>query len=125
LEPTKRLGSDQRIRRQTTFKLLSEKGRFVRGSFFYLWACRAEDLGRAPAKPKPMVGIVVGRKTDSKAVGRNLWKRRIREIFQKHQKDLRQEALCLIKARPQVKQPSYEAMEQELVGLFKKAGIWA
>ncbi len=72
-----------------------------------------------------MVGVVVGRKTDPRAAGRNLWKRRIREIFRKHQKDLRQETLCLIKARADSKRPSYEAMEQYLVGLFKKAGIWA
>jgi ribonuclease P protein component len=72
-----------------------------------------------------MIGIAVSRKTDPKAVGRNLWKRRIREIFQKNQGWLYPEVACLIKVRSGEKKPSFSAMEEDLVKLFKKTGAWA
>jgi ribonuclease P protein component len=72
-----------------------------------------------------MIGIVVNRKTDPRAAKRNFWKRRVREIFQKHQAELRREAVCLVKVRPMQTRPSFKAMEEELIMLFKKAGAWA
>ncbi|MFH1208532.1 MAG: ribonuclease P protein component, partial [Candidatus Omnitrophota bacterium] len=85
MEPKKRLGSDQRVRRQTTFKDLVENGQFARGEFFYLWVGKRDDKERAPLTKKPSLGVVVSRKTDPTAAGRNLWKRRVREIFREHQ----------------------------------------
>jgi len=125
LEPKKRLGSDQRIRRQTTFKHLVEKGQFARGEFFYLWVAKRDSAGRKSLKEKPMIGIVVSRKTDPTAVGRNFWKRRVREIFREQQERLRPEAVCLVKVRHTQKKPSFPAAEEDLIKLFKKAGAWA
>jgi ribonuclease P protein component len=125
LEPKKRLGSDQRIRRQTTFKHLVEKGKFARGEFFYLWVGKQDVKKRTVLKKKPMVGIAVSRKTDPTAVGRNVWKRRVREIFREHQAKLRPEAVCLVKVRHTQKKPSFSAAKEDLVNLFKKAGAWA
>jgi ribonuclease P protein component len=120
-----RLGTDQRIRRQTTFKRLVEKGQFARGEFFYLWAARRDESGPTARKTRPMIGIAVSKKTDPKAVGRNLWKRRIREIFQKQQAQLHPGAVCLIKVRSGEKKPSFSAMEEDLIKIFKKTGAWA
>ena len=125
MEPKKQLGSDQRIRRQTTFKHLVERGQFARGEFFYLWVGERDDKGRAALKEKPMIGIVVSRKTDPTAVGRNVWKRRVREIFREHQAQLHPEAVCLVKVRHTQKKPSFSAAEEDLIKLFKKAGAWA
>jgi len=125
LEPKKRLDAGQRIRRQTTFKNLVERGQFARGEFFYLWVGKRDDKGRATPKEKPMIGIVVSRKTDPTAVGRNLWKRRVREIFREQQARLRSEAVCLVKVRHTQKKPSFSAAEKDLIELFKKAGAWA
>jgi len=125
LEPKKRLGTDQRIRRQTTFKHLVEKGRFARGEFFYLWAGRRGANEPVTARVKPMIGIVVSRKTDARAVGRNTWKRRVREIFREQQANLHRESVCLVKVRSAQKKPSFADMEEDLVELFKKAGAWA
>ena len=72
-----------------------------------------------------MIGIVVSRKTDPKAVGRNIWKRRVREIFREHQAKLHQHAVCLVKVRHTQKTPSFSAAEEDLIKLFKKAGAWA
>jgi len=125
LEPRKRFSADQRIRRQTTFKQLVEKGKFSRGEFFYLWVGSRVDTGQAKPKVKPMLGIIVSRKTDTRAVGRNVWKRRVREIFRKNQALLHPEAVCLVKVRAIQKQPSSQDMEQDLMKLFKKAGVLA
>lgn len=125
MEPTKRLRSEQRIRRQTTFKNLVERGQFARGEFFYLWVAKIAEARRAPQAEKPMIGIVVSRKTEPTAVGRNVWKRRVREIFRGHQAQLHSNAVCLVKVRQTSrKKPSFSAAEKELIGLFKKAGAW-
>jgi ribonuclease P protein component len=125
LEPRKSLSSEQRIRRQTAFKQIVEKGRFFRGEFFYLWAgCRA-DIGQTIPKAKPMIGIVVSRKTEPRAVDRNIWKRQVREIFREKQAMLFPESVYLVKARTVPKRPSYAAAEQDLVRLFKKTGAFA
>jgi len=125
VKPKKRLGSDQRIRRQTTFKNLVERGFFARGEFFYLWVGTREDKGKAALKKRPMIGIVVSRKTDPTAVGRNLWKRRVREVFREQQEHLRPETVCLVKVRHTQKKPTFSAAEADLITLFKKAGAWA
>jgi ribonuclease P protein component len=125
LGPKKRLGSDQRIRRQTTFKHLVERGQFARGEFFYLWVGKRDDKGQEALPPKPMLGIVVSRKTDPTAVGRNIWKRRVREIFREHQSELHPEAVCLVKVRHTHKKPTFSVAEEDLIKLFRKAGAWA
>ncbi|MFA5167663.1 MAG: ribonuclease P protein component [Candidatus Omnitrophota bacterium] len=125
MKPKKQFGPDQRIRRQTTFRNLVEKGHFARGEFFYLWVGKRDDKGRAAMKKKPMLGIAVNRKTDPTAVGRNIWKRRVREIFREHQTQLHPSAVCLVKVRHTQKKPPFSAAEKDLVELFKKAGAWA
>lgn len=90
-----------------------------------MWVGSQGEKGRAVLKTKPMLGIVVSRKTDPTAVGRNLWKRRVREIFREQQTQLRPEAVCLVKVRHTQKRPSFPAAEEDLVKLFKKAGAWA
>lgn len=72
-----------------------------------------------------MIGIVVNRKTDSRATKRNFLKRRIREIFRKNQGELKNAAAYLVKMRPVKEAPSYAAMEEELLRLFKKTGVLA
>jgi ribonuclease P protein component len=72
-----------------------------------------------------MLGVIVSRKTDPTSVGRNGWKRCVREIFREHQAQLRPEAICLIKVRHAKKRTSFLAAKEDLVSLFKKAGAWA
>ncbi len=90
-----------------------------------MWAGSRADIGQATLKARPMLGIVVSRKAEALAVGRNVWKRRVREIFREKQAMLRPEAVCLVKVRTAQKKPSYAAVEQDLVKLFKKTGAWA
>ncbi len=90
-----------------------------------MWASRRADIGEVSPKARPMIGIVVSRKADPRASGRNIWKRRVREIFREKQAMLHPEAVCLVKVRTTQRKPSYAAMDEDLVKLFKKTGAWA
>lgn len=87
-----------------------------------LWVCEdPEDKGDPAAKPQ--LGIIVSRKTDKRAVKRNLWKRRIRECFRKNQAKVKNNTAVLIQAaKSPAKMPSYQAIQTELFELMAKAG---
>ena len=76
-----------------------------------------------PAGGRPMLAVMVSRKVDLRAVRRNLWKRRIREIFRKHQSSLKPGAMILFRAGGKGKAPGYAEMEKEILGHFEKLGI--
>jgi ribonuclease P protein component len=90
-----------------------------------LWVGKQGGVEQTATKKKPSIGIVVNRKTEPAAVRRNLWKRRVREIFRGHQMRLHPEAICLVKVRRTRTKPSFFSIEKDLVGLLKKAGAWA
>ena len=121
LAQTNRLRPDQRIRKQEIFKRLAEKGTFARGELFYVWADKQSEAGQSAYCARPILGIIVSRRTDARATRRNLLKRRIREIFRKHQHELKENSVFLVKAKESRKTTSFEAMEKDLVALFKKA----
>jgi ribonuclease P protein component len=100
-----------------------EKGKFVRGRFFYVWVVPRQELkGESPGKQRPSMGVVVNRKTQPKATDRNILKRQVREVFRKRQGELKEDAAVLIKVREGSKMPEFSEAERELVELFKKAG---
>ena len=119
---TESLGSNQRIRKHGVFQTLFKQGRFVRGEFLRIWVC--EDLeGKGGPAAKPQLGIIVSRKTDTRAVKRNLWKRRIRESFRKNQAKVKNNTAILIQAaKSPANMPSYQAIQTELFELMAKAG---
>ena len=119
----KRLRPDQRIRKQEIFKHLTEKGTFVRGELFYVWADKQNVAGQASARARPILGIIVSRRTDARATRRNALKRRIREIFRKHQYALKENTIFLVKAKESRKEASFETMEKDLVMLLTKASV--
>ena len=119
---TEALGSNQRIRKGRVFQALFKKGRFVKGEFLRIWVCEDPE-GRKDPGAKPQVGIIVSRKTDSRAVKRNLWKRRIREAFRKNQAKIKNNTSILIQAaKSPAKMPSYQEIQTELFELMAKAG---
>lgn len=122
LEQKKQLRPDQRIRKQEAFKYLVEKGIFARGEFFYLWAGTQTEIGQEAYQARPMLGMIVSRKQDARATRRNSLKRRIREIFRKHQDEFKEGTAFLVKAKKTEKAPSFTAISEDLVRLFKKAG---
>jgi len=122
LKDRKRLLPDQRLRKQNTFKNLVAKGSFARGRFFCLWIASRETLQSEPAGQRPALGVVVNRKTQARATGRNKLKRRVREIFRKRQAELKENVAVLIKAREGKTIPSSQEAENDLMELFRQAG---
>lgn len=109
-----RFRPDQRIRDRRIFQFLFKNGRFVKGDYLNLWVY--EDLGLA----RPQLGVIVSRKTESRATRRNLWKRRIREAFRRQQGRLKKLSV-MIQSRPQDSGvPSYAALFGEMEKLFEK-----
>ena len=118
---TESLGPDQRIRKKSTFQALFKKGRFLKGTFLRIWVCSNPDNLKDPAA-KPQLGVIVSRKTDTRAVKRNLWKRRIREAFRKNQAKIKSNTAVLVQAAKGLeKAPSYQTIQTELFDLLAKA----
>ena len=120
---TESLGSNQRIRKHGVFQTLFKQGRFVRGEFLRIWVC--EDLeGKGGPAAKPQLGIIVSRKTDTRAVKRNLWKRRIREAFRRNQAKIKTNTAVLIQAsKSPARMPTYLMIQTELLDLLEKTGF--
>jgi ribonuclease P protein component len=113
------LRRDQRIRKRGEFQTFFERGRFVRGRLVHLWTLTEESSGRGPR-----LGLIVSRKTHRNAAARNLWKRRIREIFRKNQRNIKKETVVLIQSRRSGPAPDSGALEEEIKGLLKQNGVW-
>lgn len=117
-----RLGPDQRIKKKAEFDFLFKSARSVKGSFFMLWATD-KNLPRSTRPSRlPKIAVSVSRQVDSRAVVRNLWKRRIRESFRRNQEKISPGTAVLVKVR-QTKTPAYQEIEKELIFLLGKAGF--
>ena len=119
---TESLGLDQRVRSRRVFQILFKKGRFFKGNLLRLWVCEDPEDKKNP-KAKPQAGIIVSRKTDLRAVKRNLWKRRIREAFRRNQARIKNNTAILVQAaKAPAGMPSYQDIQTELFELLSKAG---
>lgn len=77
-----RLRAGQRLRRNTDFRAVRESGRRIDcGAFLLTWCSRPPAESASPAR----VGVVASRAAVGSAVQRNRAKRRLRELFRRHQ----------------------------------------
>lgn len=115
-----RLETGQRIRQEWVFKFVFDHGKFAKGNLFHLWSYADKEEKFAGKGPK--IGVVVGRKTHNRANVRNLWKRRMREVFRRNQARIKPEILLLLQSRNAKKVPSYQEMQTEMEKLLEKTG---
>ena len=78
-----RFRPEQHLRRQSDFRAVREQGRRINCGAFTLWCLRREPAP-VPA-PLPRVGVVASTAAVGHAVLRNRAKRRLRELFRRHQ----------------------------------------
>jgi ribonuclease P protein component len=72
----------QRLRRNDQFRAVREQGRRIDcGAFLLTWRSRSAEVLDAT----PRVGVVASRASVGNAVHRNRAKRRLREIYRRHQ----------------------------------------
>lgn len=96
---------------------------------------RAYQSGKSAASPRlavycrkmrgqqgNRVGFTVGTKV-GKAVVRNRVRRKLREIYRLHEKELRTGFDIVIVARVRSQNADYHVLERELMGLFEKLGL--
>ena len=79
------LRTQQRLRRQDDFRRVREQGRRVDRGVFTLW-WRSREPDASPTPPALVrVGVVASIAAVGPAVRRNAAKRRLRELFRRHQ----------------------------------------
>jgi ribonuclease P protein component len=111
-----RFRKTQRLRRESEFGQVRERGRVVRGNLFSLAVLKNKD-------PGPMrTGIVTSRKIGG-AVVRNRVRRRLREIVRVHQHEVAAGTWLVIIARPSAATSTYQHLEQEWLRLAQRASI--
>ena len=71
----------------------------------------------------PKLGVIVSKKTDTRATKRNLWKRRIKEAFRRLQSTVKPGAAVLIQTKSRDGVASYEEIKTEIEKLLFKAKV--
>lgn len=119
---SERLLASQRINKSRTFQTIFRKGNRFQGHWLNLWIYTEPEGGKG-RHDRPKLAVMVSRKAFSKAVARNLWKRRLREVFRRLQHQLKRGTALIVQARRQDNIAPYGALQQEMQYLFKKAKI--
>ena len=114
--------SQQRLRRQDDFRRVREQGRRVdRGAFTLWWRHREADAPVAPAA-LVRVGVVASIAAVGSAVRRNAAKRRLREVFRRHQELIPPGTDLLLVARPALNRLAFREAEERFVDACRQIG---
>jgi ribonuclease P protein component len=109
-----RLRSAQRLRRQEDFRLVRQQGRRLDRGAFTLWWRRRPDAGD-PLPSLVRVGVVASIAVIGAAVRRNAAKRRLRELFRRHQALLPPGSDLLLVARPPLSRLGFREVDSNFV----------
>ncbi len=111
-----RFRPEQHVRRQSDFRKIREQGRRIHGGLFTLWWLLREDSTDDTRR----LGVVASTKAVGNAIHRNRAKRRLREIFRRHQELLPPGIDLLLVARRDLNQNSFSVAEERFVSLCAK-----
>ncbi len=103
------LRAGQRLRRNDDFRTVREQGRRTDcGAFLLTWRMRPAETALTPAR----VGVVASRASVGNAVHRNRAKRRLREIYRRHQSLVPAGLDLVLTARPALLRLEFTDVEQ-------------
>ena len=98
----------QRLRRNADFRATREQGRRLDcGAFLLTWRTRGGPAGQ-PAR----VGVVASRAAVGDAVRRNRAKRRLRELFRRHQQQMPPDLDLVLTARRALNRLAFAELER-------------
>jgi ribonuclease P protein component len=109
------LRTEQRLRRQSDFRHLREQGRRIDGGAFTLWWRSRDTTETVPAQAVVRVGVVASIAAMGPAVRRNAAKRRLREVFRRHQTLLPPGTDLLLVARPLLNRLAFHEVESKFI----------
>ena len=110
------LPSENRLRLQKDFKYIFKKGRTVNSSALLIKTVKKQA-------PKNRFGIIISNKISKKAVERNKIRRRIKSWINKNQTKIKKGFDIIIITKKSIVDYSYLETEQDLLKIFKKAGL--
>ena len=111
------LRAGQRLRRNDDFRAVREKGRRIDcGAFLLTWRVRPADSPVTPAR----VGVVASRASVGDAVHRNRAKRRLREIYRRHQSLVPPGLDLVLTARAALLRLEFTDVEQRFTNACRK-----
>ena len=114
--PGFRFPAARRLKLSAEFAQVRTKGHTARGGLLMLGVLPVEEAGSF------RVGLVPSKRVGG-AVARNRVRRRLREIVRRHQHALKRGLWFVVIARPAAANASSAALEEEWLGLAKRAGI--
>lgn len=116
-----RFRAEQHLRRQSDIRHVRQAGRRYDCGAFTLWSVRrAEAVERKPGQLAlpvhgPRVAVIASRAAVGAAVQRNRAKRRLREVFRRHQQCVPEDVDLLMIARSSLNRLEYAVIERTFV----------
>lgn len=111
------LSRKNRLSKQKDFEAIFKEGKSQKASGLTIFfRPNKEGIRR--------LAIVVSAKSAKKAVDRNRFRRRAKEVFKKTEKNLKTGLDLVLIAGPAAVHCSYQEIEQAIVALLKKANIY-
>jgi ribonuclease P protein component len=113
------LRTEQRLRRQDDFRRVRAEGRRIDGGGFTLW-WRQRDADARAAPPLVRVGVVASIAAVGPAVRRNAAKRRLRELFRRHQDLVPPGTDLLLVARSALNRLAFQDAEEKFIAACRR-----
>jgi ribonuclease P protein component len=115
-----RFRAKQRLRRQNDFRAVRERGRRCDCGAFTLWWHQRETAAGETLPPAARLGVTASIAAVGPAVQRNRAKRRLREVFRRHQDLVPAGYDLLLVARAALNRLAYVELEQKFVDTCRK-----